>query len=156
MNTRNSLSEYRTIALKSAKYNKDVKLGAFAVNSKGNKIPLKDVMFDDVEFIGGLWRIQNKFPYEIKNIRNTNFVILKRLPRQEKNLFEFFEVSRVGQNCYGYFITESKEVAAKYETNRGTFWAYGDTIEKARAFLGIKLYDEFQDVIHKFAHQKQK
>lgn len=29
--------------------------------------------------------------------------------------------------------------------------AYGQTIEQARAFLGIKMYDEYQDLIHSAA-----
>ena len=58
----------------------------------------------------------------------------------------------VGLNCYGRFIVGGPEViVAKYDTDRGTYWSYGPTLEQARAFLGIKLYDEYMDLIHSVA-----
>ena len=58
-------------------------------------------------------------------------------------------------------MVEAYYYVAKYTTDQGTYWSYGNTIEQARAFLGIKLYDEYMDLIHthacknQFAHQKK-
>ena len=45
--------------------------------------------FNDVEFISGLWRVQKKFPYKITQVRDRQFVLVKKLPRAEKNKFEY-------------------------------------------------------------------
>ena len=50
---------------------------------------------------------------------------------------------------YGPFTMPGiPNVVAKYETDKKTYCAYGNGIEQARAFLGIKLYDECRDLIH--------
>lgn len=105
---------------------------------------------DQVDFIGGQWRVQNKFPHKIQMVRKKEFVLLDKLPRQEKNLFEFYNASSVGHNCYGYFLVSPRGdyIVAKYKTDKQTYWSYGKNVEQARAFMGIKLYDEFSDLIH--------
>ena len=86
----------------------------------------------------------------MENVRKKLFVIGNKLPHVEHTLFDFYEAYSVGENCYGkYKNVKPDYIVAKYVTARGTYSAYGKTIEDARAYLGIKLYDEFQDVIHK-------
>lgn len=136
--------------------------GALAYSSDGKTRPLSECVINDVEFIGGLWRIQDKFEHEIQMVRGREFVLLEKLNRIEKNRFEFYRAAPVDRNCYGRFMISGFErIVAKYETDNQTYWAYGDTIEQVRAFLGIRLYDEFSDLIHSVAcskklNQKQK
>lgn len=129
--------------------------GEVAYFSNGNTVSLNAVKLHDVEFIGGLWRFQDKFPYKIQDVRGESFVLFERLPRIEKNHFEFYRAQRVSQNCYGYYMVGGpSQIVAKYATDQETYWAYGNSIEQARAFLGIKLYDKFSDLIHSVVCQK--
>lgn len=145
----NKLATHQNIAEKSRDFVLARKNDECAMRSDGTKVPLKDIRFEDVEFVGGMWRVQNKFPHTIQHVRNRDFVLQERLPRQERNHFEFYKATMVGYNCYGPFLIENaSRIVAKYDTKHGTYWSYGDTIEQARAFLGIKLYDEYQDLIH--------
>ena len=155
--TRNKLATHKTIAEKHRAYNAAVLDGhnkTMAYCSNGTTIPLADVDVSNVEFIGGLWRVQDSFPYKIQNVRDKSFVLHEKLDYQEKNLFEFYRASIVTQHCYGYFMSPKHYIIAKYTTDHGTYWSYGTTIEQARAFLGIKLYDEYMDLIHSVACQK--
>ena len=154
---RNNLSEHKTFAEKERAYNAACLNGGKAVlayYSDGRATPLGNVNASDVEFIGGLWRVQNRFPYRVQRVRDRDFVLLERLPRQEKNHFEFYSATPVTWGAFGAFITRDKHtnfVVAKYVTAKGVYWSYGRTIEQARAFLGIRLYDEYQDLIHSVA-----
>ena len=151
----NKLSEHKTFTEKKNAYHRACANSAnraMAYYPDGSKIPLANIDVSCVEYIGGLWRVQTQFPYKIQNVRGADFVLHERLPHQEKNLFEFYRAQMVGYNCYGPFlIPQTAVIVAKYDTNRGTYWAYGDTIEKARAFLGIRLYDEYMDLVHSVA-----
>lgn len=153
MKTRNPIAS-QTLGEKCKQYFTDSTNGAWAYKSDGTKVLLLNTKFDDVEFIGGLWRVQEPFPYKIQEVRGKQFVLLKKLEHQEKNLFQFYEAAYVYENCYGRHLAPVKVIVAKYETKQGTFWAYGRTIEQARAFLGIKLYDVYQDIIHVHANAK--
>lgn len=133
-------------------YNRDRRAGVLAYKSDGTTVPLESVKLSNVEFVAGLWRVQNPFPHKIQEVRGTKFVLTERLPHIEKNLFEFYRASMVSENCYGPFITPgATHVVAKYITDHGAYWSYGNTIEQARAFLGIRLYDEYMDLIHSVA-----
>ena len=152
---RNKLSEHKTLREKEVAYRGDCIKGArlaMAYSSNGTTVPLVDVDISNVEFIGGLWRVQDKFPHKIQYVRGEPFVLQGRLARTERNHFEFYRAARVGYNCYGpYIVSNSPLVVAKYATDCQTYWAYGATVEQARAFLGIKLYDEYMDLIHAVA-----
>lgn len=144
----NALSEYKTVSEKRAAYNSAIKAGGvYAVGATGERIMLgrAGAEFNDVEFIGGLWRIQNKFNQKITVVRGREFVLLEKLPRQEKTKFEFYSAELVGNNCYGRSVHGRQDFIV---AQCGEYSAYGQTIEQARAFLGIKLYDEFQDLIY--------
>ena len=129
---------------------------AKAVDKNGRKITLgkRGAKLENVDFVAGLWRIQTKFPYEIVRVRDIDVVITKKLDRAENTLFEYYEAKRVGYNCYGPFVSTGPTadlIVARYDTDAGPRWGYGNTIEAARAFLGVRLYDEYKDVIHSIA-----
>lgn len=142
---------YTTVAEKRALYNRAIENGAVAYIGFQQSVPLGSpgADFNDVEFIAGLWRVQKKFPYEITNVRDREFVLVKKLPHHERTKFDFYAAAAVtwGGNGGSADIAHPDWVVARYKTNRGIYMAYGRTIEQARAFLGIKLYDEYQDLI---------
>lgn len=137
-------------------YNRDRRAGVLAYKSDGTTVPLESVKLSNVEFVAGLWRVQSPFIHKIQDVRDKQFVLDAPLPHREKNHFEFYSAWLVSENCYGKYISDSpKYIVAKYTTDNGTYWSYGTTIEQARAFLGIKLYDEYMDLIHAHACKKQ-
>lgn len=152
----NGLSSYNTLEEKKKAYAQSVKKGAVAYTEDGRQMPLLNFHIDKVDFVAGLWRVQRNFNSEIQEVRDQRFVLVKKLPHQEKNHFEFYSAVRVYENAYGLQLSRIPEIVAKYETAQGTFWSYGQTIEQARAFLGIRLYDVYQEVIHKFANKAVK
>ena len=129
----------------------DFNKGVFAMDENLNKIKLGEegATHELVDKVGGVWRIQNKFPYEITRVRDKDMVLGKKLDRVENTLFEYYSAREVNYNCYGPFVFENNNyVVAKYETDNETLLGYGKTLEDARAYLGLKLYDEYKDVIH--------
>ena len=148
---------YTTVAEKRAMYNTALDNRAYAIDANFNTIRIGDhgAEFNDVEFIGGMWRIQNKFNHPITCVRGKEFVIGNKLPRTEHTNFEFYHAFSVCNNCYGRFVFTSPDyIVAKFETARGTYWSYGQTIDQARAYLGIKLCDEYQDIIRAEMNRK--
>ncbi len=149
---------YKNIEEKRIAFELGVEDGMNAYIGFKEYIPLgaRGAEFNDVEFIGGLWRVQKKFPYEITNVRDRQFVLLEKLPRTEKNKFEYYLAALAtwgGTGCSAD-VSHPDWIVAKYETPRGTFMSYGQTIEQARAFLAISIYDEYQDLIHGAAFEK--
>lgn len=149
----NPLSQFETVAEKRAEYNNDLDSGALAYidYNKSVKLGTPGAEFNDVDFIGGLWRVQRPFNREITRVRDRDFILGEKLPHKEHTKFDFFKAYMVTTNCYGRFVFENKDrydfIVAKYKNNRGTFWAYGKTIADARAFLAIRIYDLYQDLI---------
>lgn len=158
----NPLATHITFTDKTRDYYIACANGEYAYHDAVHKELLSLVDINRVEFIGGLWRIQIDFPYKIERVRDKDFVVMEKLPRQEKNLFDFYRAKTVTFNCYGPFtMPDDWDYVAKYETDKYTYCAYGRTIEQARAFLGIKLYDECANLIHeklckKICKNKQK
>ena len=135
---------------------KDLNNGAFAVDEKHNKIQLGEegAEHHNVDKVGGKWCIQKKLPHKITRVRDRDFILIKKLDRQENTLFEFYKAKIIGYNCYGAFVINCPEndyIVAKYDTDKETYWGYGKTLEDARAYLGLKLFDEYKDVIHTIA-----
>ena len=149
----NTLSEFRTVAQKRSAYNDGLNKNAGARIDSNTTIALgvRGAEFNNVDFIGGEWRVQRPFDKKITHVRDRDFVLGEKLPRQEHTKFDFFKAYIVGKNCYGDYISENDNgydyIVAKYDTNRGTYWSYGKTIADARAFLAISIYDAYQDVI---------
>ena len=153
---KNKLATHKNQNFKEIDFLRDQKNGVVAYRDDLICVPLSQLTVNSVEFIGGRWRIQKKFPHKIQMIRDREMVLLNQLPHQDHVLFDYYTASVVGWNCYGPFISGRPDyIVAKYTTDNGVFWGYGRTIEQARAFLGIKLYDEHMDLIHKHACQKQ-
>ncbi len=153
---KNPLAPNWSMSEKYRKYLCDHKNGAYAYKSDNTRVPLNTVGVNDVEYIGGLWRVQNKMNFTISTIRDRQLILGPRIDLQEKNYFEYFQAARIPTyNCYGPIDKLVYDtVVAKYTTDRGIYWSYGKTVADARAFLGIKMYDEYMDVIHRTACRK--
>ena len=124
-----------------------------AITANGRKIILgeKGAKLNNVDFVSGLWRVQKRFPYLITRVRDKDMVLLKKINHSENTNFEYWVAKPVGYNCYGPFIIEGNEadfVVSRCVTDKGEFWGYGTTIESARAFLGLKIWDEYRETIH--------
>ena len=149
---------YENIEEKRIAFELGVEDGMNAYTGFKEYIPLggPGAAFNDVEFIGGLWRVQKKFPYKITQVRDRQFVLVEKLPRAEKNKFEYYTAAAAvwsGTGCSAD-VAKPNWIVAKYETPRGTFMSYGQSIEQARAFLAISIHDEYQNLIHDAAFEK--
>ena len=151
---RNKFATHKTEAEKRLALSQAVQNDELAYYSNGKKVPLYNfcLQSERVEFIGGLWRVQDAFPYDVQKVRDIEVVLADKIPHSERIPFEYYRAYRIGENCYGrYLFAKPDVIVAKYETDNGTYWGYGNTIEQARAFLGIKLFDEHMDLIHAVA-----
>lgn len=147
---RNKYSEHPDTHAKTLAFIAARDMGAVAYSSDGKCVPLRELDITDVEFVSGLWRIQTKFTDQITIVRDREFVLGKKLPIQERMPFEYWQAYHVGENCYGKFKSNTPDtIVAKYTTDKTIYWSYGKSIEQARAFMGIKLYDEYADLIHR-------
>lgn len=154
----NPLDEYKNTRIKSAEWLDACYNDGFALDAKGDKYPIKKYGIEQLAFVAGFWRVQNILTKPIVHVRDKDMVFLAKLDRQENTLFEFYSAKQVGYNCYGPFVSEGNKpdyIVARYDTDNGTFFGYGKTIEEARAYLGLKLYDEYKDVINAIACQKK-
>lgn len=147
----NPMDEYKTFADRKKAYDLAcAQDGVYAVDANLRKIPLNKVSVKKLAFVGGFWRVQEHFPYEITRVRDKDMVIMDRIKYRDKTEFEYYNAKSVGYNCYGPFMTNgntSDYVVSKSVTNKGVCWGYGKSIESARAFLGLKLFDEYMDVV---------
>ncbi|MCQ2574847.1 MAG: hypothetical protein MJ156_01950 [Alphaproteobacteria bacterium] len=146
----NPYDEYKNdVKLKANKWLEACSKHEYAIDNNNKQQPLEQLDIKHLAFCGGYWRIQVDFPCTITHVRDQNMVLVKKLDREENTLFEYWTAKLVGYNCYGPFISEDIDyIVAKYETDLGVYWGYGKTIEKARAFLGLKLYDEHKNLIN--------
>ena len=143
------VTAYKTEQEKTQFYNNAKGYGACALDENNTYYPLYAFPQNEVDFIAGLWRVQRKFNKQIQMVRGKAFVLLGKIDKQEKNLFEYYSAATVGNNCYGLYSSMIPDyVVAKYDTDNGTLWSYGTTLEQARAFLGIALFDKHVDLIH--------
>ena len=150
----NPLDEYKNTRKKSAALLRARENNEMAIDSRGNEKPIKDFEMNKLAFVAGLWRIQEELPLPITRIRDNDMILTKKIDHTETTLFEFFRGKEVKYNCYGPFVIQDDKydyIVAKYETDKKTYWSYGKSIEQARAFMGIKMYDEYKDVINTIA-----
>ncbi len=148
----NKYSAFKNIHDKQAAFIKGMMSDAIAYCSDGTALPLYKFNISQVEFIAGRWRVQDAFPHKIQVVRDRELVLADKLSHTERMPFQYWRAYTVGENCYGKFISVTPDViVARYATDNGVYWSYGRTIEQARAFLGIKLFDEYMDLIHKKA-----
>ena len=152
MNNRNPLAT-QTIEQKNKQYAHDCATNARAYSDATTSVPVRDVPVDNVEFIGGLWRIQRPNKYKILNIRNRPMILGERIEHNERTPFEYYHAALLAYNCYGALTPHFDMVAAKYITPTGTYWSYGKDIAAARAFMGILVVDLIHGTLGK---QRQK
>lgn len=145
---KNPLAQHQIICDKYKAYRHDCNRGVCAYKSDNTSVPLRDVKLNNVEFIGGLWRVQNDFPYQISTVRGRDVIIGEKLQHSEPTFFEYFRGAFVAYNCYGPLKPMFDRVLGRYVTDNGTYWAYGATIPDARAFLAVKMYDLHKNEIH--------
>lgn len=150
---KNPLAMHKNNADKTRDFVIDCRNGVLAYRDDNSCVPLTDVNFKDVEFIGGLWRVQRHIDYELAFIRDAYFVMGPRIDVTEKNYFEYYQIARAPVfNCYGPIGKPVfNMVASRYKTDDGEYWGYGKDVAAARAFLGIRLYDTYMDLIHSAA-----
>ena len=147
MKIRNPLAQ-QSLEEKRAQYNKDCETSTIAYKEDRHSVPLSSVNFDDVEFISGFWRVQNKFNYKIQKVRDRKMVIGSLIQHNERTCFDYYNAAFVTYNCYGPLPPRFDMVVARFVTSKGKeLLAYGKTIADARAFLGILLCDAL-DFIH--------
>lgn len=148
---RNKFATHKTEAEKRLAFSQAVQNDELAYFSNGKKVPLYNfcLQSERVEFIGGLWRVQDKFPHTVQKVRDIEVVLADKIPHSERIPFEYYRAYRIGENCYGRYLSAQPDtIVAKYEASKNNiFWGYGKTIEQARAFLGLKLFDEYKDAI---------
>ena len=127
------------------------KVKAFTFNGHTITLGEKGAKLENVDFVAGLWRVQKKFPYKITRVRDKNMVLMNKINHNENTKFEYWTAKQVDYNCYGPFVIDGNAfdyIVSHCITDKGEFWGYGTTIESARAFLGLKIWDEYRDVIH--------
>lgn len=150
----NPLDEYKNTRKKSAALLRARENNVMAIDSRGNEKPIKDFAMNDLAFVGGMWRIQEKLSLPITRVRGKDMILTQKIDHTETTLFDFYRGKEVKYNCYGPFVIQDDKydyIVAQYETDKKTYWAYGKSIEQARAFMGIKMYDEYKDVINAIA-----
>ncbi len=155
---KNPLATHKNNADKTRDFITDRRNGVVAHRADGTTVPLCDVKIEDVEFIGGLWRVQTRVDYDLFTIRDRRFIMGPRIDLTERNYFEYYKIAPAPMyNCYGpIFALTYDMVAARYVTDTREYWSYGKTVADARAFLGIALYDEYMDLIHAAACRNTK
>lgn len=122
-------------------------VGAYCVN--GTRMRLSSMGHTRVKFVAGLWRVIDvRHKYNVIDVRDKKFILGDKIDHREKNLFEYYQAALFADNCYGVMQPIYNYVVAKYDTDNGPIWSYGMTIEQARAFLGIALFDKHVDMIH--------
>ena len=128
---------------------------AFAEDGTSVTLGADGATADCVDFVSGIWRIQNNFNYsKIVRVRDKDMILIDKLNRKENTNFEYWTAKIITYNCFGPFVFKGQKpdcIVAKYETDNGALWGYGATIESARAFLGLKLFDEYKEIIHAIA-----
>ena len=130
-------------------YNIDSKNGIGVYCVDGKRMDLSGVGQAHVKFVAGLWRLQNACcQYNVIDVRGKKFILGDRIEHSEKNLFEYYCAAAFSENCYGVTQPIYNYVVAKYDTDNGPIWSYGMSIEQARAFLGIALFDKHIEMIH--------
>lgn len=150
----NPLDEYKNTREKSAAWNEACRNNEMAVNNKNETFPVKNFDMGKLAFVAGLWRIQQDFKQKITRVRDKDMVLMDKLDHVENTLFEFWNAKEIAYNCYGVFLSLGNKpdyIVAKYDTDKETYLGYGRTLEEARAFLGLKMYDEYKDVINAIA-----
>jgi len=161
------LSDLKTVSEKRQRYNADLEHGVKALLPGGKWVLLgsEGAKFNNVDLLGGLWRVQQPFDsrgYEVVDIRGKQFVLLKKLDRQERTNFDFYDAASVSWGAFGQCSSFSPDyVIAKYDTNRDVFYSYrckitdAYALENARAHLAGKVLEAYQDLVENEINQSR-
>lgn len=146
------LSDLDSVAEKRRRYNAALKNHEKALCPGGEeKIPLGSdgAKFNDVDLLGGLWRIQKPFDtrgYEMVEIRGKKFVLLKKLDRQEYTEYQYYDAASVTWGAFGLGSDFSPIfIVAKAVNKYGTFYSFRckltspSPLEDARSYLACKV-----------------
>ena len=145
----------RDIMRATGDYDTDSENGIYAYASNGNRVPLSKIGRGGVRFIAGAWRVQNvRGGLNVQVVRDKKFILGEILNIHEKNKFEYYRAAEYYENCYGVMEPVYSYVVAKYDTDNGPIWGYGTSVEQARAFLGIALFDANIRIIHAASRSK--
>ncbi len=113
-------------------------INTFAHCSNGEKKRLADIDMNDVEFIGGLWRVQDKFEHPITMVRGTEFVLGDAIKSKKPGVIQY-SAARIWINCYG----RNNELSFDYTVlNYRDYWAYGRKFNEVYAELAEKVFAE--------------
>lgn len=143
MRYKNPLSEL-THTETVAKYKADIRKNPLICASAedDSEKPLKSLNPNQVEFIGGMWRIQRDFNLYVEKIYDKYFVMGKRierekLPKEEIPIFNYYNALLVESNCYGFYTYDFGYIVANCEN----IWRYGKDISEARSKLSGNIID---------------
>ena len=100
MINKNPLAQYTTATEKHNLYTQSCATNTVAYKSDESRIPLRDVPEHNVEFIGGLWRVQDDFKYKITKIRDRKMILGQRIQHAEKT---FLNITK--QRCWHTIVT---------------------------------------------------
>lgn len=141
---RNPLSDMTDVQ-RAEKYISDIQKNDYilAYSEDNSKRPLVNTDVNKVEFIGGLWRIQRDFPYEIKQVHDQKFVIGDKinrsdLPKEELPIYDYYRAAKFWTNCYGLSLGNFDHVIVRSKNGI----AYGKDIATARSKLSGKGMDK--------------
>ncbi len=147
---KNPLRTHQNHADKTAAFVTDRRSGGVAYQDDQNTVPLTDVRFDQVEYIGGRWCVQTNAVYDVYEICGNTFIMGGPINFADKNRFEYYKIAKIPTfSCFGPATGPVfNMIAAKCVTDHGKYWGYGNDIATARAFLCGHLFDEYADLFH--------
>ncbi|MDL2295350.1 hypothetical protein LJC18_00850 [Lachnospiraceae bacterium OttesenSCG-928-E19] len=124
-----------------------------AMHASGDSERLGKLLIDKVEFIGGLWRVQNEYDFsnvvsihDSKKKTDRHFKLLKELDIREHNNFTYYDARELVCNCYGWREGPVPYFVTNYEIFGQNHWAFNTQQEGSRAFLSARKSDVFQEV----------
>ena len=156
MNNRNPLAEYQKSKEKRHAFAVDQKSGCVAYKSNGTAVPLQDLSIDNVEFIGGRWRVQDMVTYNIRRISDRDIIIGEQIPCSDLMCFDYYRASRLVYNCYGPLTPKFDLVVACFVAGDKTYWAYGTSTTTAGATLAMRMCEEYKYLLRTFAQRRTK
>ena len=156
MNNRNPLSEHKTERQKYRAFVTDRASGAVAHKFDGTVVSLNNINVHDVEFIGGLWRVQKPCTYTVRYINKQQIILGDKIPYSGAGMFDYYRAGHLVYNCYGPLAPKFDLVAACFVAGDETYWAYGNTTATAGATLAIRMCDEYKYLLRTFAQQRSK
>lgn len=106
-----------------------------------------------IKYIAGVWRLREKptQTYTVTDVYDKKFILGSEIKITERDDFNFkyYEASLVKYDLFNVMTPEFNWYVAKCWTKHGVMMRYGETREKARAFLRGAILDGFSSNIAK-------